>query len=89
MEIKEIKRKEDGIWIVNGEELTTVQLIAKYCPSKEIRGDAELWLPSIIHYSVESESPHYGWQEFFANHEIKEDWKPIDEWDTKYRILLY
>ncbi|MBQ6461578.1 hypothetical protein IJJ36_04110 [Candidatus Saccharibacteria bacterium] len=89
MEIREIKKRDDGRWVVNGEVLTTIQLVAKYCPSKTIAKDVEGWYPSILHYSIVSESPHYGWREFFDRAGIKEDYKPIDEWDKKYRILLY
>ena len=44
----EIKRKDKYVWIVDGEELNTVQFIKKTCPSKTIAEDAEFGLRQLL-----------------------------------------
>ena len=90
MEIKEIKKKAYGGWTVNGEDLTPAELLEKYCPSKIVSENPQSWFLIALHYSIENaDSPHYGWRELFALHDVDEDYKPIDDWDAKYHILLY
>lgn len=87
----EIRRKDEYTWIVDGEQLTTSQFVAKCCPSKTIAEwcDGGLMMP-IIQYTMDYEdSPNYGWQHFFDLNGIQEDPAPLEAWDKKYHALLY